>query len=105
MKRTSFLIILLAATCFAHSTEYVINHCPVTPVREEPSHAAEQATQLLFGELCEVLQNTQGGSSFEEGLSKVRYHIIRDTTKNAPKRSAFLLLSYSPLDCFTHHHR
>ena len=40
----------------AHSTEYVINHCPVTPVREEPSHVAEQATQLLFGELCEVLE-------------------------------------------------
>lgn len=61
MKRTSFLIILLlAATCFAHSTEYVINHCPVTPVREEPSHAAEQATQLLFGELCEVLECQSG---------------------------------------------
>lgn len=55
MKKLILLIALMAATCLAHSTEYVINHCPVTPVREEPSHAAEQATQLLFGEVCEVV--------------------------------------------------
>lgn len=55
MKKLILLIILMAVTCLAHSTEYVMNHCPVTPVREEPSHAAEQATQLLFGEVCEVM--------------------------------------------------
>ena len=49
-----------ATTSSAQSTEYVINHCPVTPVREEPSHAAEQATQLLFGEVCEVLDCQSG---------------------------------------------
>ena len=44
---------LMAITCLAQSAEkaYVINHCPVTPVREEPSEAAEQATQLLFGQI------------------------------------------------------
>ena len=55
MKQLFLLVALMAVTCLAHSTEYVINHCPVTPVREEPAHAAEQATQLLFGEVCEVL--------------------------------------------------
>ena len=55
MKQLFLLVALIATTALAHSTEYVINHCPVTPVREEPAHAAEQATQLLFGEVCEVL--------------------------------------------------
>ena len=36
--------------------EYVIAHCTVTPVRQEPSEGAEQLTQLLFGEVCEVLE-------------------------------------------------
>ena len=56
MKKLILFIILMAVTCLAHSTEYVMNYCPVTPVREEPSHVAEQATQLLFGEVCEVLE-------------------------------------------------
>ena len=34
---------------------FAINHCTVTPVRENPSEGAEQLTQLLFGEVCEVL--------------------------------------------------
>ena len=34
---------------------FVINHCTVTPVRQEPSEGSEQLTQLLFGEVCEVL--------------------------------------------------
>ena len=34
---------------------FAINHCTVTPVRQEPSEASEQLTQLLFGEVCEVL--------------------------------------------------
>ena len=55
MKQLFLLVALIATTALAHSTEYVINHCPVTPVREEPVHAAEQATQLLFGEVCEVV--------------------------------------------------
>ena len=35
--------------------EYVIAHCTVNPVRQEPSEGSEQLTQLLFGEVCEVL--------------------------------------------------
>ena len=34
---------------------FSINHCTVTPVRQEPSEGSEQLTQLLFGEVCEVL--------------------------------------------------
>lgn len=35
--------------------EFATNHCTVTPVRQEPSEGSEQLTQLLFGEVCEVL--------------------------------------------------
>ena len=34
---------------------FAINHCTVTPMRQEPSEGSEQLTQLLFGEVCEVL--------------------------------------------------
>ena len=34
---------------------FAINHCTVTPVRQEPSEGSEQLTQMLFGEVCEVL--------------------------------------------------
>ena len=36
-------------------SEYVIANATVVPVRENPSEGAEQLTQLLFGEVCEVL--------------------------------------------------
>ena len=35
--------------------EYVIANATVVPVRENPSEGAEQLTQLLVGEVCEVL--------------------------------------------------
>ena len=35
--------------------EYVIANTTVVPVRENPSEGSEQLTQLLFGEVCEVL--------------------------------------------------
>ena len=34
---------------------FAITQCTVTPVRQEPSEGSEQLTQLLFGEVCEVL--------------------------------------------------
>ena len=54
------LLAIMATTCLVRGAEFVINHCPVTPVREEPSQAAEQATQLLFGEVCEVVERSSG---------------------------------------------
>ena len=38
------------------TVEYAVAHATITPVREEPSEAAEQATQLLFGEVCEIIE-------------------------------------------------
>lgn len=35
---------------------FVANNCTVTPVRREPSEGAEQMTQLLFGEVCELIE-------------------------------------------------
>ena len=59
-KILTFTLALLATTCLVHSADFVINNCSVTPVREEPSEAAEQATQLLFGEVCEVVDHLPG---------------------------------------------
>ena len=36
--------------------EFVVNRCTFTPVRQEPSEGSEQLTQLLFGEVCQVLE-------------------------------------------------
>ena len=36
---------------------FVVNLCTVTPVRQEPSESSEQLTQLLFGEICELLDS------------------------------------------------
>ena len=37
--------------------EYVVVNATIAPLREDPSEAAEQATQLLFGEVCEVIEH------------------------------------------------
>jgi len=42
------------------AVQYVVNNTPVAPVREEPSHAAEQATQLHFGDVCEIVERKSG---------------------------------------------
>ena len=63
------LCLLLASQCIiaddstpvqSDTVEYVVANATVCPVRENPSHAAEQATQLLFGELCEVVERRSG---------------------------------------------
>lgn len=71
MKKILTLVFaLIATTCLVHSAAkdvppsgaeecmFVINHCTVTPVRETPSEASEQNTQLLFGDVCEVLERS-----------------------------------------------
>ncbi|MBQ5625589.1 MAG: C40 family peptidase [Paludibacteraceae bacterium] len=55
-KILAFVFALVATTSLVRGAEFVVNNCPVTPVREEPSEAAEQATQLLFGQVCEVVE-------------------------------------------------
>ena len=47
---------------------FAINHCTVTPVRQEPSEGSEQLTQLLFGEVCEVLDRLPRWSKIRSTL-------------------------------------
>ena len=56
-KIFTLALVLMATTCFVHSADYVINHSSVTPVRSTPSEASEQETQLIFGEICEVVEH------------------------------------------------
>ena len=42
------------------TVQYLVANATVCPVREDPSYAAEQATQLLFGEICEFLERHRG---------------------------------------------
>ena len=44
---------------------FVVNLCTVTPVRQKPSESSEQLTQLLFGEICELLDIPIFGGSNE----------------------------------------
>ena len=67
-KILTLALALMATTCLVYSAdkdvkqpngkekEFVINNCSVTPVRDTPSEASEQETQLLFGEVCEVVE-------------------------------------------------
>ena len=63
------LFLLFASPCImandsapvqSATVEYAVAHATITPVREEPSEAAEQATQLLFGEVCEIINSLPG---------------------------------------------
>ncbi len=38
---------------------YLICNLPIIPMRAEPSHRAEMVNQLMFGEVCEVLEDTE----------------------------------------------
>jgi SH3-like domain-containing protein len=48
--------------------EYVVANATVCPVRENPSEAAEQATQLLFGEVCEVIERLSSWTKIRSTL-------------------------------------
>ena len=59
------LCLLLALPCLraddyapipSDTVEYLVANASVCPVRENPSYGAEQATQLLFGEVCELIE-------------------------------------------------
>jgi len=40
---------------------FAICTVPVSPMRSEPFHVSEMTSQVLFGEVCEVLDKTPGG--------------------------------------------
>ena len=63
------LCLLLALPCLraddyapipSDTVEYLVANASVCPVRENPSYGAEQATQLLFGEVCEFIERHRG---------------------------------------------
>ena len=63
------LCLFLASPCLtaddsapipSDTVQYLVANATVCPVREDPSYAAEQATQLLFGEVCEFLERHRG---------------------------------------------
>lgn len=68
--------------------EYVVNHCTVTPVRQEPSEGSEQLTQLLFGEMCEVLDRlprwTKVRSSVDGQVGWVDFKMLSPTNTPYP---------------------
>ena len=78
MKKILLLLALVACALTTMAQEakqnpneevqYVVNNCPVTPVREEPSEAAEQATQLLFGDVCELLERRSSWAKIRSTL-------------------------------------
>jgi cell wall-associated NlpC family hydrolase len=64
-----FFCLLFASPCLiaddsaptqSDTIEYVVANANVCPVREKPAHAAEQTTQLLFAEVCEVVEHRRG---------------------------------------------
>ncbi|MBQ9753049.1 MAG: C40 family peptidase [Paludibacteraceae bacterium] len=89
-KILTFTLALLATTCLVHSADFVINNCPVTPVREQPSEAAEQATQLLFGEVCEVVDHLPGWTKIRSTMDGqtgwVSAKMVTPVSEEAKKR-------------------
>ena len=76
-----------------HIIEYMfaINHCTVTPVRQEPSEGSEQLTQLLFGEVCEVLDRlprwTKIRSTLDEQEGWVDFKMLSPSSSLSPLTS------------------
>lgn len=68
----------------SNTIEYVVANATVCPVREDPSEAAEQATQLLFGEVCEVVERRPGWTK------------IRSTVDGQEGWVSFRMLSQGP---------
>ena len=95
-KIFAFILAIMATTCFVYSAEpeWVINRCPVTPVREEPSEAAEQATQLLFGEVCEVVERksswTKIRSTIDGQVGWVSTKMVTSVTEEEAKHHQHL---------------
>ena len=66
---------------------FAINHCTVTPVRQEPSEGSEQLTQLLFGEVCEVLDRLPRWTKIRSTLDGQEGWVDFKMLSPAPKSS------------------
>ena len=71
------IFLLFASQCLAaddstlvKKVEYAVANATVVPVREKPSEGAEQATQLLFGEVCEVIDRLPSWTKIRNLLDK-----------------------------------
>lgn len=78
--------------------EYVIAHCTITPVRQEPSEGSEQLTQLLFGEVCEVLDRlprwTKIRSTLDGQEGWVDFKMLTSASNLSPLTSNLSPLTY-----------
>lgn len=79
--------------------ELVVNHCTVTPVRKEASEGSEQLTQLLFGEICEVLEHLPRWTKIRSLLDRqegwVDFKML--TPLPTPKKEASIAVVATPL--------
>ena len=77
---------------------FAINHCTVTPVRQEPSEGSEQLTQLLFGEVCEVLDRlprwTKIRSTLDGQEGWVDFKMLTSASNLSPLTSNLSPLTY-----------
>ena len=81
--------------------EYVVANATVVPVRENPSEGAEQLTQLLFGEVCEVLDRlprwTKIRSTLDGQEGWVDFKMVSPTSNLSPLTSNLDAVVVAPM--------
>ena len=81
--------------------EYVIANATVVPVRENPSEGAEQLTQLLFGEVCEVLDRLPRWTKIRSTLDRqegwVDFKMVSPTSNLSPPTSNLDAVVVAPM--------
>ena len=82
MKRIILFLLLLSISVLhvaaekgstpvkSDTIDYVMANATACPVRENPSHAAELATQLLFGEVCEVIEHRRSWTKIRSTVDR-----------------------------------
>ena len=82
--------------------EYVVANATVIPVRDNPSEGAEQLTQLLFGEVCEVLDRLPRWTKIrslidgQEGWVDFKMLTLADTQYPIPDTRAVITAPMAP---------
>ena len=81
--------------------EYVVANATVVPMRENPSEGAEQLTQLLFGEVCEVLDRlprwTKIRSTLDGQEGWVDFKMVSPTSNLSPLTSNLDAVVVAPM--------
>ena len=85
--------------------EYVLTNATVTPMREEPSEGSEQLTQLLFGEVCEVLDRlprwTKVRSTLDGQEGWVDFKMLSPASNLSPLTSSLEAVVLAPMAAAT----